>query len=136
MPKSDPAPPPAIPTRLRDLGGAKASDRRAFAIAIVLALVFAIGTLWIARNIMEERIADVAIDLYALASVLSRTTRAIEQKGESGAQRELNLTNAFAILAKGRLDDRLGNMERDSDELLKAIAGQTYEDGGYPFDIV
>ncbi|MEQ9073093.1 MAG: acyl-CoA dehydrogenase family protein [Sandaracinaceae bacterium] len=85
---------------------------------------------------VQKRIADVAIDLYALASVLSRTTRAIEQKGESGAQRELNLTNAFAILAKGRLDDRLGNMERDSDELLKAIAGQTYEDGGYPFDIV
>ncbi|GAB5548655.1 MAG: acyl-CoA dehydrogenase family protein [Sandaracinaceae bacterium] len=85
---------------------------------------------------VQKRIADVAIDLYALASVLSRTTRAIEQKGESGAQRELNLTNAFAILAKGRLDDRLGNMERDSDELLKAIAGQTYEDGGYSFDIV
>jgi len=85
---------------------------------------------------VQKRIADAAIDLYALASVLSRTTRAIEQKGESGAARELNLTNAFATLAKGRLEDRLGHMERDSDELLKAIAAQTYEDGGYPFDIV
>ena len=73
MPKSDPAPPPAIPTRLRDLGGAKASDRRAFAIAVVLALVFAIGTLWIARNIMEERIADVAIMAEEAAGTLANS---------------------------------------------------------------
>ena len=85
---------------------------------------------------VQKRIADAAIDLYALAAVLSRTTRAIEHKGEAGAQRELHLTHGFSVLAEGRLRDRLGNMERDSDELLKAIAKQTYADGGYPFDVI
>jgi len=88
------------------------------------------------RQFVQKRIAEAAIDLYALAAVLSRTTRAIELKGESGASREINLASGFAVLAEVRLRDSLGNMERDSDELLKAVAGQTYEDGGYPFDIV
>jgi acyl-CoA dehydrogenase family protein 9 len=85
---------------------------------------------------VQKRIADASIDLYALAAVLSRTTRAIEHKGEAGSQRELHLTHGFSVLAEGRLRDRLGNMERDSDELLKAIASQTYADGGYPFDVL
>ena len=88
------------------------------------------------RQFVQKRIAEAAIDLYALAAVLSRTTRAIELKGESGASHEINLASSFAVLAEVRLRDNLGNMERDSDELLKAVAGQAYKDGGYPFDIV
>ncbi len=88
------------------------------------------------KQFVQKRIAEAAIDLYGLAAVLSRTTRALEQKGESGAARELSLAQAFGVLAESRLRDRLGSMERDSDELLKAVASQTYEDGEYPFDIL
>ncbi len=45
----------------------------------------------------EARIAEVAIDLYALSAVLARTTRTIEQKGEEGAQREIELAHGFRI---------------------------------------
>ncbi|HJL17877.1 MAG TPA: acyl-CoA dehydrogenase family protein [Sandaracinaceae bacterium LLY-WYZ-13_1] len=85
---------------------------------------------------VQKRVAEVAMDLYALAAVLSRTTRAIERKGEAGATREIHLTHAFAQLAQPRLTDRLSAMERDRDELLKEVASQTYEDAGYPFDVV
>ncbi len=85
---------------------------------------------------VQKRIAEASIDLYALAAVLSRTTRALERKGEAGAQREVHLATAFSTLAKARIDDRLVNFERDSDELLKEVAAQTYADGGYAFDIV
>ena len=85
---------------------------------------------------VQKRIAEAAIDLYGLAAVLSRTTRAIEKKGEQGASREIHLASGFVTLAEGRLKDRLHNMERDSDELLKEIATQTYQDGGYAFDIL
>lgn len=88
------------------------------------------------KQFVQMRIAEAAMDLYALAAVLSRTTRAIEAKGEKGAEREIHLTNAFGMLVEPRLADRLGNMERDSDELLKEVASQTYRDGGYPFDVV
>lgn len=85
-------------------------------------------------QLVQRRIAEVAIDIYALASVLSRTTAAIERRGEAGARREIDLTAAFAALAGRRLRSRLDDMERDEDELLKHVASRTYRDGGYPFD--
>lgn len=88
------------------------------------------------KQFVQKRIAEAAIDLYGLAAVLSRTTRALEQKGESGASRELSLAQAYGVLAEARLHERLSRMERDSDELLKAVASQTYDDGGYAFDVV
>ncbi|HVJ88347.1 MAG TPA: acyl-CoA dehydrogenase family protein, partial [Labilithrix sp.] len=39
----------------------------------------------------QKRVADVAIDLYALSSCLTRTTRAVEKRGEEGARREIDL---------------------------------------------
>jgi acyl-CoA dehydrogenase family protein 9 len=88
------------------------------------------------RQFVQKRIAEVAMDLYALAATLSRTTRAIEARGEEGARREIELCQGFAVLAEKRLEDRLGEMERDSDELLKSIANRTYEDRGYPLDVL
>jgi acyl-CoA dehydrogenase family member 9 len=88
------------------------------------------------QQFVQKRIAEAAIDLYAVASVLSRTTRAIERQGEKGAQRELHLATAFCTLAQARLDERLNDMERDSDELLKEVATQTFQDGGYAFDVI
>jgi acyl-CoA dehydrogenase family protein 9 len=83
----------------------------------------------------QRRVADLAIDLWALAACLSRTTRAIEKKGEEGARRELELTTAFAGHAERRMAENVGAFERNDDELLKGIAGRTYMDGGYPFDV-
>ncbi|MGB0678595.1 MAG: acyl-CoA dehydrogenase family protein [Polyangiales bacterium] len=84
---------------------------------------------------VQKRIAEVAIDLYALACVIARATRAIEQRGEEGARQEIDLASGFCVLAKTRLDERLAQMEREEDELLKKIAGQVYEDGGYRLDV-
>lgn len=83
----------------------------------------------------QRRIADLAIDLYAMAACLSRTTRAIERKGEEGARREIELTTAYAASAAERMAASVRAFERNEDELLKGIAARTYSDGGYPFDV-
>jgi acyl-CoA dehydrogenase family protein 9 len=88
------------------------------------------------RQFVQKRIAEVVIDLYALAAVLTRTSKLIEQRGEEGARREIDLASGFAVLARRRIDDRLKDMEREEDELLKQIASSTYEDQGYPFDVL
>jgi acyl-CoA dehydrogenase family protein 9 len=88
------------------------------------------------KQFVQRRIADVAIDLYALAAVLARTSAAIERKGEGGARREIDLATGFAQLASRRLASDLGQMEREEDELLKAIASATCEDGGQPLDVL
>lgn len=84
----------------------------------------------------QMRIANVAIDLYALVACLSRTTLAIEQRGESGASRQIDLTTMFARAANARMQQNLARLEHNDDELRKAIAARTYTDRGYPFDVL
>jgi len=84
----------------------------------------------------QRRMAEMAIDLFALAACLSRTTRAIERKGEEGARREVELTAAFAHAAERRLQANVAAFDANDDELLKGIAAQAFQDGAYPFDVV
>ena len=88
------------------------------------------------KQFVQKRIAEVAMDLYGLAAVLSRTSRAVEARGENGAARELDLCRGFAVLAGERLRQRLDRMERDEDELLKEVAARAYGDGKYVLDAV
>ncbi len=84
----------------------------------------------------QHRVAEMAIDLYAIAAVLARTTRAIERRGEEGARREIDLTSIFVGQAQRRLAETVAQFEKNDDELRKAIASKAYVDGGYPFDVV
>jgi acyl-CoA dehydrogenase family protein 9 len=84
----------------------------------------------------QKRVADVAIDLYAIACVLSRTSRAIERRGEEGSRREIDLTSVFVTSAKRRLAENLAAFEENDDELRKSIAQRTCNDGGYPLDVI
>ena len=74
--------------------------------------------------------------LYAIASCLSRTTRAVEKRGEDGARRELDLTTIFVASAERRLAEMVRSFDHNDDELRKAVASRTYSDGGYPFDVI
>src|SRR5215472_3521557 len=84
----------------------------------------------------QKRIANMAIDLYAIAACIARTTRAIEKRGEEGARREIDLTSVFVSAAERRLAGISHAFDHNDDELRKAIASKTYTDGGYPFDVV
>jgi acyl-CoA dehydrogenase family protein 9 len=84
----------------------------------------------------QKRIADMAIDLYAIASCLARTTRAIEKRGEEGARREIDLTSIFTRAAQKRLRQNIADHATNDDELRKAVASRAYSDHAYPFDIL
>jgi acyl-CoA dehydrogenase family protein 9 len=84
----------------------------------------------------QKRTADMAIALYGLAACISRTTRAIERRGEEGARREIDLTNIFSAAAERRLAQIVAEVGKNDDELRKNVATRAYADGGYPFDVV
>lgn len=88
------------------------------------------------RQFVQKRIADVAMYLYALSAVISRTSKTVEQQGEEGSAQALNLAHGFAAVAERELKTLLATMEREEDELMKQVARQSYEDGGYPFDVL
>jgi acyl-CoA dehydrogenase family protein 9 len=84
----------------------------------------------------QKRIAEMSIDLYAIAACIARTTRAIERRGEEGARREIDLTSIFTTAAQKRLRQNVHDFSRNDDELRKAVASRAYTDRAYPFDIV
>lgn len=84
----------------------------------------------------QKRAANVAIDLYVIAAVVSRTTRAIEKRGEEGARREIDLTSIVVTAARKRLAEEISAFDENDDELRKAVAQKTCADGGYPLDVL
>src|SRR5919204_3097928 len=81
-----------------------------------------------ARNIVEQqlqvgRIADVAIDLLALATALARTTRIIEQRGLEKAKNEISMTYTFYSDARTRIRGNLrASGGHNNDQSLQDVA--------------
>ena len=83
----------------------------------------------------QLRVANIAIDLFALAACLARTSLAIERTGEAGARRAIDLTILFAARAAKRMRANLEMLDHNDDALRNAIASRAYTDGAYPFEI-
>lgn len=88
----------------------------------------------IERQLVVERLAEMAIQLFATAATLARTQSLIAERGVEQCERELALTDLFCVQA-GRwfrharlaLDAR----EEEVDARRKAIAGMVRDAGGY-----
>ncbi|MCS6911753.1 MAG: acyl-CoA dehydrogenase family protein [Myxococcales bacterium] len=97
---------------------------------------------------VQQRVADVAIDLYAMVACVSRCTAAlhahdarraagegVEAAGEiDEAERELRLCHGFCGKAAERIRHRLERFNQNDDELMKAIAADSYHGRTYPLD--
>jgi acyl-CoA dehydrogenase family member 9 len=90
----------------------------------------------IERQFALRRIADILVDLFVLAAVLSRVNAALEEGGEEGAARELEIARVFARRARGRIRGNLRRVDVNDDELVKALADDALEREGYGWDIV
>jgi acyl-CoA dehydrogenase family protein 9 len=84
---------------------------------------------------VQRRIADVSIDLYQMIAVIARTSASLLEKGPD-AEREAKLCRAACGRAARRIQRKIRKFDDNDDELLKAIANDTYEAMEYPFDVV
>jgi alkylation response protein AidB-like acyl-CoA dehydrogenase len=82
-----------------------------------------------------RRIADVLTDLFVTASILSRVTRSLEEKGEAGAARELEIARVFARAARSRIRGNLHRVDANDDDLVVALADDAFEREGYGWDL-
>ncbi len=94
----------------------------------------------IEKEYQQERLANIAMDLYACVAVLSRATSALEKSGREKAQEEVRLARAFVQSAKYRIVGQLKEMDRnvnDSEEsrdaLHTGISESAYSRLGYGF---
>lgn len=83
------------------------------------------------REYVQQRVADAAIDLYAMLATLSRTTARLEEVGEKGAAREVKLTRLFCAQAWRRMRRNLAQIEKNDDALTTEVSEIAYADKGY-----
>ena len=93
------------------------------------------------KNIIEKqfatrRLADILIDLYVTACVLSRVNAAVEEKGEAGAARELEILRTFAGRARRRIRFNINRIDDNDDEMVKSLADQAFDLEGFAWDAV
>jgi acyl-CoA dehydrogenase family protein 9 len=86
------------------------------------------------RQLVLERLANMAIEMLATACVISRTQSLIDSKGEEGAEREISLCDLFCVesgLRFRQARDTLGSLAEATDAKRVTIAGDVREAGGY-----
>ena len=86
------------------------------------------------RQLVLERLANMAIELFATACVISRTQSILDERGEEGAERELSLCDLFCVESGLRFR---GNREMLSagneavDAKRRTVASDLRAAGGY-----
>lgn len=87
------------------------------------------------RQLVVERLADMAIELYARATTISRTQKLIDERGAERCAREIALTELFCLQSGRRF--RALRMELDGDAgeqidaLRRRIAQEVRDEHGY-----
>jgi acyl-CoA dehydrogenase family protein 9 len=88
----------------------------------------------IAKEYQQDRLANVAIDLYASLAVLARASAASADRGAKKAADEIRLAKAFVQAAKYRMVGHLKEMDKNRDAAQTAVSETAYRSLGYEFD--
>lgn len=88
------------------------------------------------RQLATKRLADIMIDLFALACVLSRVNGSIEKNGAKKAEREIEIATAIASRARRRVRVNIDEIDDNADEELKSIADFTFTVEKFAWDTI
>jgi len=86
------------------------------------------------RQLVLERLANMAIELLATACVISRTQGLLDSRGEDGCERELSLCDLFCVESGLRFRGArvtLGSHAEATDAKRRTIAADIRDAGGY-----
>jgi alkylation response protein AidB-like acyl-CoA dehydrogenase len=86
------------------------------------------------RQLVLERLADMAIDLFATACVIARTQSLIDERGVEECEREIRLCDLFCVEAGRRFRgnrNMLDAREEEVDQTRREVASEVREGGGY-----
>ena len=78
-----------------------------------------------------ERLADMAIELFATACVIARTQQLLDEKGEAACERELALCDLFVVEAGRRFRAGRIAIQSPQDETRRTIARHVRDAKGY-----
>ena len=88
----------------------------------------------IGKQFATKRLADIMIDLFVLACVLSRVSTAIEGQGEASAAKEIEILSVFAGQVRRRTKGNFNKIDDNDDELIKSLADGALANERYLWD--
>lgn len=91
------------------------------------------------KNIMNKqfatrRLADIMIDLYVFACVISRVSLSLEENGVAKSAQELEILEVFAGDVKRRIQSNFDQIDNNNDELIKSVADHAFEQEKFSWD--
>jgi acyl-CoA dehydrogenase family member 9 len=81
-----------------------------------------------------RRLADIMIDLFMMACVLSRVDGSVRRLGEKGAAKELEILRVFAGQVERRVKSNYGKIDDNDDELIKSLADHAFAEERFSWD--
>ena len=81
-----------------------------------------------------RRLADIMIDLFVLACVLSRVDSSVKRVGVEKAALEREILDVFAGQVSRRVKSNFGKIDDNDDELIKHLADDAFEREGFGWD--
>jgi alkylation response protein AidB-like acyl-CoA dehydrogenase len=90
----------------------------------------------IGKQFASGRLADIMIDLFVLACVLSRVDASVRKLGPEAAARERDILAIFAHEAKRRIDANFARIDDNEDERIKALADDAVELERFRWDVI
>jgi acyl-CoA dehydrogenase family protein 9 len=85
----------------------------------------------IEKQFIHKRVADMTMDIYAMAATLSRTDALIRQKGEESVSFETGMCNVFVERVWRRVRRNARRVDFEADAPLGDVAREVYERDGY-----
>ena len=79
------------------------------------------------KQFATRRLADIMIDLFVLASVISRVDSSIRENGADKAKKELEIVTVFARQAERRIKTNMDEIDNNVDESIKSLADHAFE---------
>jgi len=92
------------------------------------------GRAIIDKQFATRRLADIMIDLFVLASVLSRVDASVRANGAEKAKKELEIAGTFARQAERRIKSNMDEIDNNADESIKALADDAFEHERFGWD--
>jgi alkylation response protein AidB-like acyl-CoA dehydrogenase len=90
----------------------------------------------IGKQFASKRLAEIMIDLFVLASTISRVQSAIDANGVDGVQKEIQILEVFTHQAQARIKRHLKRIDDNDDEQLKALADDAFEAEKFRWDTI
>ncbi|MDB4878296.1 MAG: acyl-CoA dehydrogenase [Gemmatimonadetes bacterium] len=78
-----------------------------------------------------ERLADMAVELFATACTIARTQRLVDDRGVEQCARELDLCDLFVVESGRRFRAVRLTLQSEQDETRRQVARRVREDAGY-----